>query len=80
LAARFAARHSRLLRRLVLWATPGLRPGTRLPAGLLAAAIRLDLRPSERNLLRFAGWPFHLTADRYADIEVHDWAFGGRSS
>jgi hypothetical protein len=21
-----------------------------------------------------------LTADRYADIEVHDWWFGGRSS
>ncbi len=21
-----------------------------------------------------------LTADRYADIEVHDWAFGGRPS
>jgi 2-hydroxymuconate-semialdehyde hydrolase len=58
LAARFATRHSPLLRRLVIWAAPGIGP-YRLPAGLIAAAIRLDLRPSDRNLARFARWPFH---------------------
>jgi pimeloyl-ACP methyl ester carboxylesterase len=67
LAAGFAARHSPLLRRLVLWAAPGLGP-YRLPAGMLVAAIRLDLRPTERNLTRFAGWPFrNLTQARTRD-------------
>jgi 2-hydroxymuconate-semialdehyde hydrolase len=72
LAARFAARHSPLLRRLVLFAAPGLGP-YRLPAGLLAAAIRLDIRPSERNLRRFAGWPFHnLALARHRDPDWFD--------
>ena len=35
----------------------------RLPLGLLVTAIRLDLRPSERNNARFARWAF-LDPDR----------------
>jgi 2-hydroxymuconate-semialdehyde hydrolase len=72
LAARFAARHSALLRHLVLWAAPGLGP-YRLPAGLLVAAIRLDVRPTERNLARFAAWPFlDLTRARTRDPSWFD--------
>lgn len=57
LAARFAARHSNLLRQLVLVDTPGLgryRP----PPALLVAALRLNLRPSERNVRRFSRWAY----------------------
>jgi 2-hydroxymuconate-semialdehyde hydrolase len=72
LAAGFAARHSALLRRLVLWAAPGLGP-YRLPAGLLVAAIRFDVRPNERNLARFAAWPFlDLTRARTRDPSWFD--------
>ncbi len=57
LVARFAARHRDALRRLVLVATPGLgRFGP--PLGLLASAIRLNARPSQRNLERFSLWPY----------------------
>jgi 2-hydroxymuconate-semialdehyde hydrolase len=62
LAARFAATHGDLLGRLVLYGAPGIGP-YRLPRGLLFAAIRSDLRPSARNLERFARWPF-LDLDR----------------
>jgi 2-hydroxymuconate-semialdehyde hydrolase len=58
LAARFAAGHGDLLRGLVIYGTPGVGP-YHLPAGLLVAAIRSDVRPSARNLDRFARWPFH---------------------
>lgn len=62
LAARFAARNGDLLRRLVLYGAPGIGP-YRLPPGLMVAAIRFDLRPSERNNARFARWAF-LDPDR----------------
>ena len=57
LAARYAARHSDSLRRLAIYGTPGVGP-YRLPPGLMAAAILFDLRPSQRNLDRFARWAF----------------------
>lgn len=56
LAARFAAAHPGALRRLVLVAAPIL--GFRPPPGLLVSAMRLNLRPSQRNLERFARWPY----------------------
>jgi 2-hydroxymuconate-semialdehyde hydrolase len=56
-AARFAVGHGRLLRRLVLIGVPGIGP-YRMPLGLLMAAIRRDLWPTERNLERFLPWPF----------------------
>ena len=62
LAARFAADRGDLLRRLVLIGTPGIGR-YHMPLGLLVAAIRADLRPSERNLERFLPWPF-LDPDR----------------
>jgi pimeloyl-ACP methyl ester carboxylesterase len=57
LVARFATQHGDLLRALVLYGTPGIGH-YRLPLGLLATAIRFDLRPSERNGARFADWAF----------------------
>lgn len=57
-AARFAARHGDLLRRLVLVGSPALG-SFRPPPALLIAAMRLNLRPSQRNLERFARWPYH---------------------
>ncbi len=57
IAARFAARHPDALRRLVLVATPGLG-AFRPPPGLLVSAVRLNLRPSKRNLERFSRWPY----------------------
>ena len=62
LAARYAARHGVALRRLVIYGTPGVGP-YRLPPGLMVAAILFDLRPSQRNLDRFARWAF-LDPDR----------------
>ena len=57
-AARFAAHHGERLRRLVLIGSPAL--GTfRPPPALLIAAMRLNLRPSQRNLERFSRWPYH---------------------
>lgn len=72
LAARFAVHHGELLRRLVLVATPAVgrfRP----PPALLLAALRLNLRPSERNLARFARWPyFDVERTRAQHGEWHD--------
>lgn len=45
LAARFAAQHGDLLRRLVICGAPGIGP-YRVPPGLMVAAIRFSLRPS----------------------------------
>lgn len=57
LVARFAAQPGHQLRRLVLSATPGIGR-YRMPPGLLVAAIRSGMRPSERNFERFLPWPF----------------------
>jgi 2-hydroxymuconate-semialdehyde hydrolase len=57
LAARFATRHSDLLRGLVLYGAPSVGR-YRLPLGLLVTAIRFDLRPSKRNGERFARYAF----------------------
>ncbi len=57
LAARFAASRGELLRRLVIYGAPGIGR-YRLPLGLMAAAIRFDLRPSQRNQERFERWVF----------------------
>jgi pimeloyl-ACP methyl ester carboxylesterase len=57
LAARFAAQHGDLLRRLVIYGAPGIGP-YRMPLGLRAVAIRFSLRPSERNEERFERWAF----------------------
>lgn len=52
LAARFAADHGDLLRRLVICAAPGVGP-YRMPMRLRVVAIRFALRPTERNAQRF---------------------------
>ncbi len=57
LAARYAAEEGDRLRSLVIYGTPGIGK-YRLPLGLMAAAIRLDLRPTQRNLERFERWAF----------------------
>ncbi|MEU4289917.1 alpha/beta hydrolase [Kribbella sp. NPDC026596] len=57
LAARFAAGHGAQLRRLVIYAAPGVGP-YRMPIGLRAMAIRFALRPSEANMERFERWAF----------------------
>jgi pimeloyl-ACP methyl ester carboxylesterase len=57
LAAGFAAAHGDLLRRLVIYAAPGIGP-YRMPLGLRVVAIRFGLRPSERNAERFDRWAF----------------------
>jgi 2-hydroxymuconate-semialdehyde hydrolase len=57
LAARYAAQHVDALRQLVIYGTPGVAP-YRLPPGLMLAAILFDLRPSQRNMDRFARWAF----------------------
>ena len=51
-AARFAARDGELMRRLVIYASPGIGP-YRIPLGLKVIAIRYSLRPTERNDERF---------------------------
>jgi 2-hydroxymuconate-semialdehyde hydrolase len=57
LAARFAAAHGDLLRRLVIYAAPGIgRYG--MPLGLRVVAVRFGLRPTERNAERFDRWAF----------------------
>jgi 2-hydroxymuconate-semialdehyde hydrolase len=56
LAARFAAR-TPVLRALVIYAAPGVA-AYRMPIGLLLAAIRFGIRPSQRNVERFAEWVF----------------------
>jgi pimeloyl-ACP methyl ester carboxylesterase len=57
MAASFAAQRKHHLQRLVLSGTPGIGH-YRMPPGLLVAAIRSNLRPSERNFERFLPWPF----------------------
>jgi pimeloyl-ACP methyl ester carboxylesterase len=56
LAARFAAR-TLALRALVIYAAPAVAT-YRMPIGLLLAAIRFGIRPSQRNVERFAEWVF----------------------
>ncbi|MCC6188508.1 MAG: alpha/beta hydrolase [Anaerolineales bacterium] len=69
LAARFAAQRSGLLRQLVVYGAPGLGR-YRMPLGLMAAAIRSDLWPSERNTARFERWVFYdLDQTRQRDPE-----------
>jgi pimeloyl-ACP methyl ester carboxylesterase len=58
LAARIAARHGDLLRRLVIYGAPAIGP-FRMPLGLRVVAIRFALRPSERNEERFERRAFH---------------------
>jgi pimeloyl-ACP methyl ester carboxylesterase len=55
--ARFAARHSDLLRGLVIYAAPGVGR-YHMPLGLRAVALRFALRPSEANAERFGRWAF----------------------
>ena len=57
LTAGFAARRGDLLRRLVVYAAPGVGP-YRMPLGLRALAIRFAIRPTERNGERFERWAF----------------------
>ena len=52
LAARFASGHGELLRRLVVYAAPGIGP-YRMPIGLRITAVRFALRPTARNAERF---------------------------
>jgi 2-hydroxymuconate-semialdehyde hydrolase len=52
LAARFAVQHGHLLRRLVVYAAPGIG-SYRMPLRLRALAMRFALRPSERSAERF---------------------------
>ena len=58
LAARIAARHGDLLRRLVIYGAPVIGP-FRMPLGLRWVAIRFALRPTERNQERFERRAFH---------------------
>lgn len=57
LTARYAAREGHTLRRLLIYAAPGIGP-YRIPIGLRITAIRFGLRPSERNAERFDRWAF----------------------
>ena len=58
LAARFATQaRADALRGLVIYGSPGVAR-YRLPIGLLLAAIRFGIRPSQRNIERFAQWAF----------------------
>jgi pimeloyl-ACP methyl ester carboxylesterase len=53
LATRFAARHSSLVSRLVLYAAPAAVGRYRMPLGLKSRALRFALRPTVANLERF---------------------------
>jgi 4,5:9,10-diseco-3-hydroxy-5,9,17-trioxoandrosta-1(10),2-diene-4-oate hydrolase len=55
--APFAAQREELARLLVVYGAAGIGP-YRIPLGLRAAAIRFDLRPSQRNQERFERWAF----------------------
>jgi pimeloyl-ACP methyl ester carboxylesterase len=57
LAARFAVAHGDRLRRLLIYAAPGVGP-YRMPLGLRVVAVRFGLRPTERNAERFDRWAF----------------------
>jgi 2-hydroxymuconate-semialdehyde hydrolase len=52
LAARFAARHSSLLSRLLIYASSGV-VRYRMPLGLRYRALRFAVRPTARNFERF---------------------------
>ena len=56
-AARFAVNNGDALRRLVIYAAPGVGP-YRMPLGLRVTAIRFSLRPTEKNAERFDHWGF----------------------
>jgi pimeloyl-ACP methyl ester carboxylesterase len=72
LAARLAAGHGELLRRLLIYAAPGIGP-YRMPLGLMVVAIRFGLRPTERNSERFDRWAFFdLDHTRRQDPEWFD--------
>lgn len=74
-AARFAVRHGELLRRLLVFAAPGVGP-YRMPLGLVAAGALMGIRPSTRGLMRFARWPFHdLERSRQRDPQWFDLFF-----
>lgn len=62
LAARFAAEHGDLLRRLVICAAPAIG-SYRMPLRLRVVAIRFALRPTERNAERF---------DRFALLDLDE--------
>ncbi|MFI6673336.1 alpha/beta fold hydrolase [Kribbella sp. NPDC050470] len=57
MAARFAAKHGESLRRLVIYAAPGVGR-YRMPIGLRVTAIRFAVRPTEDNMVRFERWAF----------------------
>jgi 2-hydroxymuconate-semialdehyde hydrolase len=69
LVARFAAEHGGL-RRLVLYGSPAIWR-YRMPLGLVAAALRFDLRPTLRNHERFERWAF-LDVER-TRLQDPDW-------
>ena len=59
LGARFAAAQGERLRRLVIYAAPGIGP-YRMPIGLRAVAIRFAIRPrTAANMERFERFAFH---------------------
>ena len=58
LVARFAVAHGDLLRRLVIYAAPGIGP-YRVPLGLRVMAMRFGLRPTKRNAERFDRFAFY---------------------
>lgn len=69
MAARFASRHGNLLGRLVLYGVPAIGH-YRMALGFAAAAIRFDLRPSDRSAERLDRWFIHdLDATRRRDPE-----------
>ena len=57
------------LRKLIIYAAPGIGP-YRMPLGLMAAAIRFNLRPTQRNQERFERWAFR-DADRTRRQDEH---------
>lgn len=68
-AARFGGQHGDLMRRLVIYAAPGIGP-YRMPLGLRVVAMRFSLRPSERSLERFERFAlFDLDMTRRRDPE-----------
>jgi len=71
LAARFAADHGDLLRRLVIYAAPAIGP-YRMPLHLRAVAIRFALRPTARNAERFNRFAL-LDLDRTRDRDPEWW-------
>jgi len=71
LSARYAARNGGSLRRLVIYAAPGIGP-FRIPLGLLIRVVMFDLRPSEKNAERLDRFGFFdLDAARRRDR--HGW-------